>query len=173
LAMLGTANGSLLADTPPMPETLLPGLLHRARRERRSRRIGIGLLASAAAACLIALVVAVWPTSSNAPSVSRPQARAMVAVTQSNVTATAALQSKPWGPEIDLHCKYANTNEQDHWTYWLRVVDRSGRSHSAGAWQIRGGHAINFVGGTEVHRDRIARVQVTLPDGTPVLQLSL
>jgi hypothetical protein len=167
------ADDSMLADVPPMPETLLPGMLRTARRRRQ--RVGIAALAGVAAACIVALVVAVWPASNSTPVGPRPQAvgRMMAAVTQSNVTATAALRPRAWGTEIDVHCKYAHADEPGPWSYGLRVIDRSGQTHPAGTWQINNGQTIDFVGGTEVPRDRISRIQVTLPDGTPILQLAL
>ncbi len=154
------------------PDTLLPGLLRRARREQRRRRAFTASVAGLAAACLAALVVALWPSTAS-PSGPRPQA--LHAVTSvSFVTATAALRPHPWGTEIDVRCKYAHHGgDNGRHAYGLRVVDRDGKVHPAGTWTQVDEHTVVFTGGTQVRRERIAKVQVTLADGTPILQLSL
>ncbi len=63
LAGIGVDEVLAVAEPAAPPDTLLPGLLRRAARQRRRQRWLIGGLASVAAACLIALVVVVWPAS--------------------------------------------------------------------------------------------------------------
>ncbi len=171
VALLGAPMpGDLdLADEVP-PDTLLPGLLRRARQERVRRRAVTTSIAIAAAACLVALVVVLWPSSTSTPS---PAPQALRAVAVSHITATAALVPKAWGTEIDVHCKYAESNAAGQHTYGLQVIDTAGQAHGAGSWTLSNAHSITFTGGTEVRRERIAKVQVTLADGTPILQLTL
>jgi hypothetical protein len=150
----------------PMPDTLLPGLLRRAHRERSRRRLVSASIASVAAACLVALAVVLWPTSSAPP----PKGVALSAVVPSPVSATAVLVSKHWGTQIGLRCKYSQGVDENI-PYDLQVVDTSGKWHDAGSWTLVPGHEISFTGGTDVPRQRIAKVLITLTDGTPILQL--
>ena len=102
-----------------------------------------------------------------------PAPQALRAVGVSHITATAALVPKRWGTEIDVHCRYSESNTAGTHTYGLRVVDKAGKVHPAGSWTLADARSIAFTGGTEVRRERIAKVQVTLADGTPILQLTL
>jgi predicted anti-sigma-YlaC factor YlaD len=152
----------------PPPDTLLPGLLRRAQRQQTRRRAVATSIVAVAAAAVIGLAVAIWPTSS--PAGPKPQA--LTAVMPAPVTATATLVAKRWGTEIDLTCRYTESVEVPR-AYGLRVIDTAGRPHDAGTWTLVAGRAIAFTGGTDVARDRIATVQITLPDGTPILQLNV
>lgn len=177
LVLLGPAGSVPPAGDDAPPDTLLPGLLRRARREQRRRRVLTTSVAVVAAACLVVLValVAVRPGSSSAPAPRQQALRPLTPV--SLVRATAALRPRAWGTEIDVRCRYAHGGAGDDDSvahpYGLRVVDRDGHAHDAGTWAQAGHGTVVFVGGTEVRRERIAEVQVTLADGTPVLQLTL
>src|SRR5690242_2719871 len=85
----------------PVPETLLPGLLRRAATTQRRRRYVYGAIAALAAACIAALVFTVWPSSG--PQVAKQQMTALVATP---VRASAALEPKAWGTQIELYCSY-------------------------------------------------------------------
>jgi hypothetical protein len=150
----------------PVPDTLLPGLLRAARRERTRRRWLTSSLGAVAAACAAALVVLLWPTGSGT---SGPAARAMTAVRPSPVTATAKLVSKGWGTEIDVVCHYADNVER--YSYNLVVINHKGTPYPAGGWKLAPGDETTFAGGTSVPLQDIARVQITAADGTPILQL--
>ena len=155
-----------VTDAEPMPDTLLPGLLRAARRERaRSRRVLGGLMAVAAASAA-ALVVVLWPTSS-----SQPPAQAFTRVGASPVSASARLVSHAWGTEIDLHCKYAKQLET-YVSYEMYVVDNAKHRVSIGSWRLAPGGETDFVSGTSVPRDQISRVEIALGDGAkPLLVL--
>lgn len=155
-------------DPGPIPETLLPGLLRRAGRERAHRRWLVGSLAAVAAACAIALAVVLWPAGSG----PAPTALPFHQVRPSPVSATATFVAKSWGTEIDLRCHYAENVER--WEpYRLIVIDTSGAKHDAGSWTLVPGKEVAFTGGTAVRQSDIARVQIALPDGSPILQLRL
>ncbi len=170
LAFLGAVEPADLerADEAP-PDTLLPGLLRRARRERSRRRAVTTSIAAVAAACLVALAVVLWPDSKAA---APPPPQALSAVRTSQVSATAALTTRRWGTQIDVRCRYAH-DQGFAGAYDLRVIDKDGSAHAAGSWTQIGDRTVEFTGGTEVRRDRIAKVQITLTDGTPILQLRL
>lgn len=158
---------SALTDTVPMPDTLLPGLVHRARRERNRRRTFTGAFAAVAAACVATLVVLLWPDGSPA---AKPAPQAFAAVRTSPVAATAQLVSRAWGTEIDLHCRYPK-GVASYVPYNLVIIDKEQHSYSGGSWTLVPGKSIDFTGGTSVKRRDIEWVQITLMDGTPILQL--
>ncbi|MDQ2750453.1 MAG: zf-HC2 domain-containing protein [Actinomycetota bacterium] len=151
------------------PDNLLPHLLNRVRFEQRRRRWVTTGLAGLAAACLVALAVVIWPSSS--PSSSAPKPQAMSALVASPVHATAALSSAAWGTKIDLVCEYYTkpTRQVD---YTLVIVDRQNVSHPAGTWRLVPGQIAHFTGGTSVARDQISKVQITV-GVRPILQLTL
>lgn len=164
---------ALLATVPldevldEVPDTLLPGLLRRAGVERRRRNWLTAGLAGVAAACLIALAIAVWPSGPTSPA---PHPRAMSALVASPVRATAALTDKAWGTEIDLVCQYDGSTPPGGYAYGLSVTDTSGATTPLGSWTIVPGKDITFASGTALRRDQIASVQITVGE-TPILQL--
>jgi hypothetical protein len=163
----GIAAHELSTSDPVLPDTLLPGLLRRARTERRRFRLVASGLAATAAAAIVALSFAVFGPSSH----STTDARAMAALRPSAVTATAAVTSHAWGTAIALTCHYTGGYGAD--TYDLVVVDKSGALHAAGSWTLGPGQVTRFTGGTAVPRDQIAQVEITLPDDQPILSLTL
>jgi hypothetical protein len=168
IGLLAGARAAGLSEyAEPMPDTLLPGLLRRASRERNRRRTLTAALGAVVAACLVTLAVVLWPGSdaSNAPA---PQA--FHALRPSPVSANGTLVAKAWGTEIDLQCRY-NEPVDESFPYQLRVIDKSGKYHDGGSWKLDAGHQITFVGGTDVPRQDVKAVQITLSDGTPILQL--
>lgn len=166
-ALLAGITAADLDAGPPVPDTMLAGLLARARRERRRRQFGIASLGAVAAAAAAALVVVSWP----AGSPPAPATEAFAPVRPSPVSATATLVAKQWGTEIELHCRYAEPSEHSA-PYQLIVTDRGHHRYVAGTWTLAPGGDTNFTGGTAVPRADIERVQITLPDGTPILQLT-
>jgi putative zinc finger protein len=154
---------------PPMPDTLLPGLLRRARHERRRRGVVIAAVTAVAAACVAAVTIAVTSGQSGSP---KPAPQAFAAVQQSPVTATARLVAKKWGTEIDLRCHYPQ-GLVTYAPYALVVIDKEQHRYAGGSWTLVPGKTIEFTGGTSVPRGDIDRVQITRPDGTPILELDV
>jgi anti-sigma-K factor RskA len=152
------------------PASLLPHLLNRVRFEQRRRRWVTSGLAALAAACLVALAVAVWPSSSD-PGRPAPKPQAMSALTSSPVHATAALSSVAWGTKIELVCEYY-TNTTRKWDYQLVVVDKHNVAHAVGSWTLVPGKVAHFTGGTALTRDQISKVEITVGDRA-ILQLTL
>lgn len=169
-ALLAHITADDLAELDPKPDTLLPGLLRRAAAgQRRQRRLVTGL-SGLAAACLIALAIAVWPTSHTG---NRPAPQAMSALTASPVHATAAVTDRKWGTEIDLDCRDTGYGDAStRLTYGLQIVDRAGATHDLGTWTLRPGTDTTFTSGTALPRDQISSIEITRPDGTPILQLT-
>lgn len=172
-AATGLLSRITLADVEepvPEPDTLLPGLLRRVRRERIRRRWVTGSLGAVAAVGVVALAVLLWPTSSASDHGTAPQA--FTRVRPVPVSATARVVGHGWGTEIDLKCWYAANVEQYH-PYSLVVVDDQGQRHAAGDWLLAPGRSTTFVGGTAVSPADIAQLQITTEDGTVLLRLDL
>jgi hypothetical protein len=166
-ALLAGISLSALEDAGPVPDTLLPGLLARAGRERSRRRLVTAALGAVAAACVAALIVVLWPTGSPA---SGPAPQAFAAVRTSPVTATARLVPKAWGTEIDLRCHYSD-GTTGYVPYKLVVIDKQNHEYDAGTWGLVPGQETTFTGGTAVKRDDIDSIQIAPTDGTAILQL--
>jgi hypothetical protein len=160
-------------DPGPVPDTLLLGLLRRADAARSRRRWVLGSVLGVAAASLLALVLVLSPFT-HAQHASTPGV-AMTALVATPVTATAVLSDVPWGTRIQLDCRYSGDSRwSEPVTYVLQVVDRSGRVHDLGSWALGtgAGAGMTFVSGTGLTRTELASVQISLPDGTPILRLS-
>jgi hypothetical protein len=155
------------------PADLLPHLLSRVRFEQRRRRWVTSGLAGLAAACLVALAIAVWPESSPRPGTGTavPVAQEMSEVSSSPVHATAAVSSVAWGTKIELVCEYYSTATKA-WDYELVVVDKKNVAHPAGSWKLVPGKVAHFTGGTSLTRDQISKVEITAGDRA-ILQLTL
>ncbi len=166
-ALLAGIDETDLVDE-PLPMTLLPSLLRTAGRQRRRQRLVVGSLAAVAAACVLALVIALWPASTS----GGPARRAFVAVAQSPVSATASLTAKSWGTAIDVRCHYLDASVDKAWHYGLVVYDRSGRPHRLGDWKLPPDKDIDYQAGTSLTPAQITKVEITGPDGTPVLKLT-
>jgi hypothetical protein len=169
VGLLAGLTLSEVGEPAPMPDTLLPGLLRAARRERVRHRGLLSGITAVAAACAAALVVVLWPGGGSAPAPT-PAAQAFVQLQPSPVSAKARLVSRAWGTEIDLHCHYAKGVDQ-YLPYRLVVVDKQNARVDAGSWTLAPGGEVDFVGGTSVQRRDIARVEITRTDGTPILVL--
>jgi hypothetical protein len=155
----------VLGDDEPLPDTLLPALLRAADRRRRRQRITMGALAGLAAACIITLVVALWPSST-----STSQQQKFVPVAQSPVQATATLTAKAWGTAIDVHCHYL-ADESRTWRYDLIAYDRHGTAHPLGDWRLPPDTDVNYQAGTSLTPAQISSLEIALPDGTTLLRL--
>jgi hypothetical protein len=170
--LAGIAATDLVEPPSQLPDTLLPGLLRRASVQRRRQRGLVAGLATVAAACLIALVVAVWPTSSSTPKAQVAAVQQFVPVGTSPIRATAILTQKAWGTGIDLHCHYVSAAIDRSFSYNLIVYDQNDKPQTAGSWTLPPDHNIEFPAGTWLPKDEITKIEITLPDGTPVLRLT-
>jgi hypothetical protein len=149
-----------------VPDTLLPSLLREARHRRRRRFAVVSAVAGVAAAVIVALSVALV-----APGNSAPAAHQMTALRATPVSATAAMKDVKWGTRITLTCHYNRaygTND----VYSLVVVDKSGATHGGGSWTLQPGSTTPFEGGTAVHMNQIAYIQI-VADNQPILQLNV
>ena len=172
-ALLSDITAADLAEPAPEPDTLLPGLLRRAAAAQRRQRWLVNGLGGLAAACLIALAVAMWPTSHASLPSHQPAPQALSALIASPLHATATVTDRKWGTQINLDCRYAGYGDAStRFTYALRIVDRAGVTHDLGTWTIRPGTDTTFTSGTALSRGQIGSIEITRPDGTPILHLT-
>lgn len=184
---------------PPVPETLLPGLLRRVRvRRRRDRR---RVLAGAAAALVVAAGGALaWvqavdrpgdlaapqpsvgaspsagPTPSGGPGPTvAPAGTRMRQVDQAAFSATLALEQVAWGTRLDLVCSYevpaGGYAEGSVPSYTLAVQTRDGSWEEVAGWRAVPGRTISVTGATAASRDDIVSVEVRTPSGRTLLEL--
>ena len=169
----------VLAEEPSQPpDTLLPALLTRVRRKRRTWR-GVLLSGSLAlAACIIAVlaVILVPRGGSGGPvptGTARPAAIAMTKVTPSPITATARVSDAQGGSKIDLSCIYRAT-AHNGWTsepaYTLAVLDKYGHTHRVATWRIASGET-SLSSVLSVEKDDIAVIQIRDAHGKVLLRL--
>lgn len=149
------------------PDTLLPSLLNRVRKTRRTRRTVVISGSLALAACLVA-VLAVFlvpgrgPGAAPGPSTS-PAAFAMTQVTPGPIHATASVSAAPGGSKIDLDCVYRAAGHSGRWygepAYTLAVLDRYGHTHRVATWRIAAGET-SLSSALNVTSDEITLIQI-------------
>jgi hypothetical protein len=159
----------------PVPDTVLPGLLHAVRRGRRRRSLAAAGLAAAA---VTVAATAGGLSSDRSTSGSPPAAsagRAMAPVGNVPVQARVALSPVAWGTRLDLTCTYGRAGERYHLpravTYALFVRTREGRTQQVGTWRALDGRTMRLTAATAAVRQDIASVEVRTTDGHPVLEL--
>lgn len=186
--LLGRVDLETLESPPPdvpVPETLLPALVHEVRRSQRRRVL---VTAGVAAAAAVAVVVGGFATlgvaghdrsPDAAPpgvSASAPVAQPMVPVGTGPVTANLALEALPWGTRLDLTCTYAPDSyrgvQPRSATYALIVRTRDGRTEQVATWRALPGRTLRLAASTAAGRADIASVEVRTADGHPVLKLT-
>jgi anti-sigma-K factor RskA len=159
------------ASEPPLPDTLLPSLLRRAGVARRRQRVMTLGLSGLVAACLVALSVLVF-SSSSTPHPGRPVA--MAPLTTTGLRATAALSERQWGTEISLDCSYpGSTSAHATQAFGLVIVGKDGTRQSLGTWTVQGGRHTAFTSGTALTPEQVRELQITRIDGTPILALDV
>ncbi len=180
--LLALTTAETLQDSgPPVPDSLLPGLLARVNTARRHRGWIVGGLLAASIALILALAgtLVLRPATNNTAGATAPssttatspqvESEPMTQLVKGPMSASLELVEKRWGTAITVFCKY----DQDIDTttpYDLAVVDTDGNLTSAGTWRAVPGVTARVTGATAVPRDRIAALEVQLPDGTTILR---
>lgn len=152
----------------PLPDTLLPGLLRAAGARRRRTRLFLAGLAAVAAACIAALAVVLWPTSSTPAA---PAQALHAVVPNAPVHASVRLVAKAWGTEIDMTCRYADSQYERSLPYLLVVTDRAGHAQTVGTWSLAPGESAQFHSPTNLAANDIAKVELQIPGRRTVLEL--
>lgn len=153
------------------PGDRVTGLVQLVERRRRRTRWVFGGLATAAAAAIVALTVALAAPAGSSPTVA---AAPMTATGAAAIRATAAITAAPWGSEITVDCRYSGSSQYPSGDiYTLQIVDRSGQTQEIGSWTLGQGAQVRFVGGTALALGQIRAVNVIRPDGAVVLRLAV
>ncbi len=187
-SLLDEVSAETPAAPPPIPDTVLTGLLATAERDRRRGRLLVTGLGGLAAASLVTAAVlgsmalgARGPTalSSAGPLTSPPAganssvARPMTPLGNAPVTAEVALQPTEWGTEIDLTCWYrASATVPTGYRYVLMVRDTRGSTYQLGSWELGAGSRVRFTSGTALSLDQISAIDVTDGYGSRLLTLT-
>ncbi len=161
-----------------VPDTLLPGLLERAARRSRRRRLAFAGMAALAAAAIVALavVIGIGGPSSQAQQVTVDNQLAMIPRHDSPIRATAELRSVPWGTQITVRCHYESDAHGSAYPdakpsiYTLQVDGVAGSAHDIGSWSVSSGSDTEFTSGTALQRNKIKHIEVVAADGTVVLR---
>ena len=187
--LLALTTAEAIDETGPRPPaTLLPSLIARAHAARRRRsRVTGGVLVAAVAALLavVGTLVVTEPseTASRGPTAPAASTSSAVASTQPAVTkamtqvlpgpmtASLELVDKRWGTAITVICEYTDQVETSV-AYDLTVIDTDGHPGTAGTWRAVPGATARVSTATAVPRDRIASLEVRLPDGRTILRSS-
>jgi hypothetical protein len=167
----------------PVPDTLLPALVRRARRSQRRRTWITGALVAAAAAVAIAAVgVATMGGDDDAPPVSAPTAGPttaapvlMTPVGNEPVSGWLSLTQVGWGTRLDLECSYSEEGNAYHDeqvpTYTMVVFTSDGHSEQVASWKGLPGKKMHVTGATAADRDEITDVEIRTGTGQTVLAL--
>ena len=167
--LLARVSPDDLADSVPVPDTLVPSLLREVRRSGRRRRIVVASLSAAAVVLAVAGTAFVVGQSDDDPDAG-PSMTAMTAVVDSPVTASAALVAHPWGTEIDMECRYSDDTEWSR-PYDLVAIDDEGESYNLATWIVGPGRTASVSGSVPVQPDHIDRLEIRLTSGPALLRL--
>jgi anti-sigma factor RsiW len=178
--------------SPPLPDTLLPSLLHRVRAARRRRTWATAGLVAAVTAAALWAGAALGPdgstpppaTPSAAPSASPPPApptsdpERLAPVGPVAMTGWVSLTPVAWGTRLDLTCSYPGAGavypydpEAPEPTYTLEITRRDGSTEQVASWLAGHGETVHVAAATAAARDEIARVAVRTAGGSEVLRL--
>lgn len=186
LARAGEAPFADQERVPPLPVSLLPGLLAQVRRSRRRRTRRVVAAASAAALLSLGAGVAtarfVVPGQDPGPGQGASQAqptppadaRPMHRVGQGAVDASLAMEEVPWGTRLQLTCTYPDAGDYDARepvSYALVVRTIDGRTQQVATWRGVQGRTISVTAATEAGLAQIVSVEVRTSSGEPVAEL--
>lgn len=174
--LLGQVPAELVTDTGPdgPPDTLLPGLIGRARTERRRSRVtAVGASVLAAAACIVlAVFVAVRPFAADEPPPVAIPTATMSPVRSAPVFATVGLENVAWGTKVNMHCMYEKDSKvYGDGKYYLVVVAKDGAVERIGSWTVQPGKDAKLQGATSWNVDDISSVEIRTGTDRTVLRL--
>ena len=153
----------------PLPDTLLPRLLATVARERRRRRLLWSTTAGAAVAAVLALlVVLLVRPASTAPPVALPAPVAMKPLVSGPMQVSLQLTDKQWGTSVVVNCAYGSEHESGV-GYQLVAFDPAGKPQTLGWWKSVAGSGTTVTTASSLRLKDIARLEVQLPDGRPIL----
>jgi hypothetical protein len=99
----------------------------------------------------------------------------MVAVGETSMTASLALESVGWGTRLDLTCTYPPDEHGYELppvaSYALVVHTRDGRSEQVATWRALPGRTMQLAAATAADFEDITSVEVLDARGVPLLEL--
>jgi hypothetical protein len=163
---------------PPVPETLLPGLLFRARRARRRRTWATaGLVAAAATVAGVVVGVTVHENSSGTDGSSQvvaAKAQRFTPIGTERISGWVSQTKVSWGTRLDLTCSYTGDPYGDDVagvTYWMVVTRTDGSTERVASWKARPGETTHLQAATATAPADIASITVVATGGRDVLRL--
>lgn len=174
------------APSTPVPDTLLPGVLHRARRRQRRQAwvtaglVAAGLVIGAGGAAAV-LRAGDEPPPATAGPTSPPSVGSAAAsqplrpVGAEPISAWVSMTEVRWGTKLELTCRYAARGEgYPHHRmprYAMFVTRANGRAEQVASWRALPGRTMHLSAATAAGRADIADVDVRTSDGHTVLRL--
>jgi len=167
-----------LGEQPPVPSTVLPGLLSVAARRQRRRRIATVLAAvgSAAAAALVTFALVDGPES---PAPGTPPPGDVVTgsmrplLDQKWVRGDLRLEQVAWGTRMSVRCSYRTPPKGVRLpVYTLVVHTRSGRAEQVATWRPVPGKVTTVDAATAERDAQIASVEVKTEQGRALLRMT-
>ncbi|MBM7516185.1 anti-sigma factor family protein [Nocardioides nitrophenolicus] len=161
-----------LQPAEPVPATLLPTMVARARRDRGRRRALLGTVVAAAAVLVLLLAVGIGTTlGDDAPPPSdRLAAAQRMDALGTGSSGWVSLTERRWGTRIDLTCTYEGPVSGPA-SYVLVVTTADGHTEQAGTWRTEPGREVHVTMATSVAPGDIASVEVRTASGYSVLRL--
>jgi hypothetical protein len=155
----------------PVPDTLLPSLLRRARRTQRRRTLAIAGLAAAVLAA-VGIGIGIATHDGGSPS-SPPTAAAerFQPVGAQSLSGWVSLTPVGWGTRLDLTCTYAEEGSAYAGPYTVVVTRADGSTEPVTSWKALPGKTIHLSAGTATALGQISEVTVRNSDGRTVLTL--
>ena len=170
----------------PLPDTVLPSLVARVRREQRRRTVLLSLGAAAAVAAVAVGAAAFQATRDDqapplaVPSVAEPSVAPFVpmhVVVNYGMTASVSLTPGAEGTSILVNCDYAKSQDGHTRTYGydLVLVTKDGKTHDPRMhWEARAGEVKHGIPGwSDLPLSDIAAVKVLSERGSTILRLNL
>ena len=175
----------------PVPDTLLPALVRRARRTRRRRAWLTGGLVAAAAAIAIGAVgvAAIGADDDGGNNSAQPTAAAPSTapplpfrpVSAEPISGWVSLTQVGWGTRLDLTCSYGDQDEDgadyggeaadDDYVYSMYVTRADGTTEQVASWQALPGRTMHLAAATAADAADVVRVTVKKSTGETVLEL--
>ncbi len=155
---------------PPVPQTMLPALLRRVRRDRRRTRLRVGLAAAAVAASVTAAgAVSVQHLTKPRPV---PPARTLSLQAVGNRPMHGTVQIIPWGwgSTVRMTCHSAYSDGNGTTVYTLYVTDRAGTEYPVSSWRSQPEEDVTVPGGIALTPDEVVSLQVRDDHQTVVMQ---
>ncbi|MBO9524080.1 MAG: zf-HC2 domain-containing protein [Nocardioidaceae bacterium] len=162
--------------TPPVPDTLLPSLVRRARRTQRRRTwAAAGLVAAAVA--VVGVSIGIVATHDDGPPSAAPTTvvttaapRQFTPIGSVPISGWVSLTPVAWGTRVDLTCTYEGYAEKPV-VYSMVLTRKDGSVEQVASWKAFPGRTMHIAGATSTDVDDIARVDVLTATGRDVLEL--